>query len=66
MSKMRLLPISDDEEKAINRGIALDPNTVVLTDALLAILRPRHRVLAEQARDKGVGTFGDACSMSPA
>jgi hypothetical protein len=41
-------------------------DTMVLTDALFAILRPRHQVLAERARDKDVENLGDACGMSAA
>ncbi|MEY4983303.1 MAG: hypothetical protein RIR62_1569 [Pseudomonadota bacterium] len=38
--RVTLVPISDEEEAAINRGIALDPDSPEMTDEDFARLRP--------------------------
>ena len=40
MDKPRLIPPTDEEDTAINQGIALDPDTVEWTDAEFAAARP--------------------------
>lgn len=46
MSKAKkLLPISDAEEDAINRGAASDPDAPELTDSQLARMRPASEML---------------------
>ena len=51
MDKPSLIRPTDEEEVAINRGIALDPDTVEWTDAEFAAARPASEVCPELVAD---------------
>ena len=57
MDTRDLIPPTDEEDDAINRGIAADPNTVEWTDAEFQMARPAQevapKIVADYVRRRG-------------